>query len=424
MHHGPKLDGRRPVKDGGQEGEASALREALPAPSAVVDFLRSEATGGVALVVAALAAIVWANASESYFTVWHADVPISLGGLRTPGDLQHWINDGLMTLFFFVVALEIKRETVTGELRERKSATLPVLAAVGGVIAPALIFLAILGPGAEEARGWAIPMATDIAFAIGILALLGDRVPFGVRILLLSIAIVDDVIAIVVIAIFYSTDLAPLWLLAAGGAAICMVLARRVGVMSVLPYVALGALLWFATLQSGVHATLAGVVIGLLTPARPIAGRDVLDEIEHALHPYTSLLIVPLFALANAGVAFDSEVVSNALDGSLALAVAAGLVVGKFAGIVGTVALATRLGVGRLPDGLRFDHVLGIAALCGIGFTVSLFITQLSFADPAVAETAKVGIFCGSAISAVLGIALLAASFRRHGQNAGEGPDD
>lgn len=400
----------------------SAPHEAPPPSSAVADFLRSEATGGVALVVAAMAAIVWANASESYFTVWHAEVPVSLGDLRTPGDLQHWINDGLMTLFFFVVALEIKREVVTGELRGRKSATLPVLAAIGGVIAPALIFLAIVGPGAEGARGWAIPMATDIAFAIGILALLGDRVPFGVRILLLSIAIVDDVIAIAVIAVFYSTDLAPLWLLAAAGAWACMVLARRAGATSVLPYVALGALVWFATLQSGIHATIAGVAIGLLTPARPVGGRDVLDEVEHALHPYTSVLIVPLFALANAGVAFDSEVVSNAVEGSLALAIAAGLVVGKLVGISGTVALATRLGVGRLPDGLRFDHVLGIAALCGVGFTVSLFITQLSFADVAVADTAKVGIFCGSAISAMLGVALLTASFRRRARDGREEP--
>lgn len=406
-----------------EDRESSALREALPEPNAIADFLRSEATGGVALVIAAAAALVWANASDSYFTFWHTEIPISLGDLRTPGDLQHWVNDGLMTLFFFVVALEIKREVVTGELRERKSAAMPILAAIGGVVAPALIFVAIVGAGAEEARGWAIPMATDIAFAIGILALLGDRVPFGVRILLLSIAIVDDVIAIVVIAIFYSTDLSLLWLLAAVGAWLCMVLARRARVMTIAPYVALGAVIWFATLQSGVHATIAGVVIGLLTPARPLAGRDVLGEVEHALHPYTSVLIVPLFALANAGVAFNSEVVSNALEGSLALAIAAGLIVGKFVGISGTVALVTRLGIGRLPDGLRFDHVLGVAALCGIGFTVSLFITQLSFTDMAVSETAKMGIFGGSAISAVLGIVLLTASFRRDGRHARAGPD-
>jgi NhaA family Na+:H+ antiporter len=407
-----------------EDRESSALREALPESNAIADFLRSEATGGVALVLAAAAALVWANASESYFSVWHAEVPISLGSLSTPGDLQHWINDGLMTLFFFVVALEIKREMVRGELSEKKTATLPVLAAVGGVIAPALIFLAIVGPGAEEARGWAIPMATDIAFAIGILALLGDRVPFGVRILLLSIAIVDDVIAIAVIAVFYSTDLSLLWLLAAVGAWLCMVLARRAGVIRILPFVPLGILIWFATLQSGIHATIAGVVIGLLTPARPVAGRDVLDEIEHALHPYTSALIVPLFALANAGVAFNSEVVSNALGGSLAIAIAGGLIVGKFVGISGTIALATRLGVGRLPQGLRFDHVLGIAALCGVGFTVSIFITQLSFSDMVIAETAKMGIFAGSAISAMLGIALLTASSRRRGRSAGGKPDD
>lgn len=392
----------------------SSLRSALASPSAVADFLRSEATGGIALVVAVAVAILWANLGDSYFSFWHTEVPISIGDLRTPGDLQHWINDGLMTLFFFVVALEIKRELAIGELSDRRSASLPVLAAFGGALLPALIFFAIVGSGGEEARGWAIPMATDIAFAVGVLALLGDRVPLGAKVLLLSIAIVDDVIAIVVIAAFYSTDLSLLWLLAAVGAWMAMVGLRRLGVSSIPAYVPFGALIWFATLQSGVHATIAGVAIGLLTPAVPIKGRDVLDEIEHRLHPYSSLLIVPLFALANAGIVFDSQVLSDAVTNSLAIAIVAGLVFGKLLGISGTIALVERLGIGRLPDGVRRAHVWGVAALGGIGFTVSLFITQLSFADPATVDVAKLGIFAGSAVSAVLGVGLLVRASRRH----------
>lgn len=387
----------------------------LPSGQAVRDFLRSEAVGGGALVLAAAIAILWANLGDGYFDFWHKGVDLSLGDLHLPGDLHGWINDGLMVLFFFIVALEIKRELVTGELNSRAKASLPALAALGGAVLPALIFLAIVGSGSDEARGWGIPMATDIAFAVGVIALLGDRVPVGAKILLLSIAIVDDVIAIAVIAIFYTDHLSVLWLLPAVIAWLAMAHMRRAEITRISLYVPFGIVIWFAVLQSGIHATIAGVAIGLLTPAEPIRGRDVIDEIEHRLHPFTSLLIVPLFALANAGIAFSSEVVDDALTHSLAVAIAVGLVAGKLIGISGTIALVSRLGIGRLPEGVERRHVLGIACLGGIGFTVSLFIAQLSFLDPETADVAKLGIFTGSFAAALLGLAVLGLGARKRG---------
>lgn len=394
----------------------------LTPPSAVTDFLKSEATGGIALVVAAALAVVWANLGDTYFSFWHTELSVGFGDLSISEDLQHWINDGLMTLFFFVVALEIKRELAIGELSNRKAATMPVLAAFGGAILPALIFLALVtNDGAE--RGWAIPMATDIAFAVGVLALLGDRISSGVKVLLLSIAIVDDIIAIAVIALFYSSDLQPQWLLGAVAAYAVMVGMKRFGVSSIAAYVPLGAVIWLATLESGVHATMAGVAIGLLTPARPVGGREVLNEIEHKLHPYTSLLIVPLFALANAGIVFSSETLSDAVTSELALAIALGLIVGKLVGIGGTITLVERIGLGSLPAGVRRAQIWGVAALGGIGFTVSLFIAQLSYVDPERVDIAKLGIFSGSLISAGIGVTLLilAARNRKDGSKPAAG---
>lgn len=384
----------------------------LPSRQALGEFLRNESIGGFALVIAAAIAILWANLGDSYFEFWHTGLELSLPHIQLPVDLHGWINDGLMVLFFFVVALEIKRELVTGGLNDRHRAALPVLAALGGAILPALIFLALVGDD-EASRGWGIPMATDIAFAVGVLSLLGSRVPLGAKILLLSIAIVDDVIAIGVIALFYTDGLMPLWLLAAVFAWLGMVGMRRAGVASIAAYVPLGILIWLAVMQSGIHSTVAGVAIGLLTPAKPIQGRPVLDLIEQRLHPITSLLIVPLFALANAGIVFDSGVLRDTVTNSLAVAIGVALVAGKLIGISATIGLVTRLGLGRLPAGVQRRHVFGIAALSGIGFTVSLFIAQLSFTDPTTVDVAKLGIFSGSIVAAVLGSTILLRTSRR-----------
>ena len=382
-------------------------------PSQVVRaFLGAEATGGAFLVAAVAIAILWANLGGGYFEFWDSSTPASILGLKLPSDLQHWVNDGLMVIFFFLVSLEIKREMVVGELSDRRAAVLPVLAATGGALLPALIYLSITGSGGEIGRGWGIPMATDIAFVVGVLALLGNRVPVGAKILLLGIAIVDDVIAIVVIAVFYTAELHALWLAVAALLLLLMFAMRRVGVNRPLYFVPVGILIWFAMLQSGVHPTIAGVAIGLLTPAGVIRDRDLIGHLEHRIHPWSSLLIVPLFALANAGIAFNGEVLSMTTESSLALAIMIALVAGKLTGIAGTTYVATRIGIARLPTGVSWPQVTGIAALAGIGFTVSLFIAQLSFTDPELVEVAKIGIFAGSLISAALGIVVLLVSTR------------
>ena len=379
---------------------------------AATEYLRDETVGGAVLLVATLAALVWANAGGSYLSFWHTELTLGIGSLSITEDLQHWVNDGLMALFFFVVALEVKRELVTGELADRRTAAVPVLAALGGAALPALVFTLITF-GGEGAAGWAIPTATDIAFAVGVLALLGDRIPSGVKLLLLTIAVVDDVVAIAVIALFYSSGISLAWLAAVVAGLGAIVALRALGVARVLAYVPLGIFVWVAMLESGVHATIAGVAVGLLMPARPIGGRRVLEEVEDRLHPFSSLLVVPLFALANAGIVLDSATVSAAAESRIAWAIAIGLVVGKLLGIAGTVLLVARLGIGRLPAGVRVQHVWGIAALGGIGFTVSLFIAQLAYSDQPTIDTAKLGIFAGSIVSALLGVAILRRSARQ-----------
>ena len=374
----------------------------------LTEFLRDEAAGGVVLLLATAAALVWANGpgGETYASFWDRELTLGLGQLAITEDLQHWVNDGLMALFFFVVGLEIKRELAVGELRERRAAVLPVLAALGGVIVPAAIFL-ILTAGGDEVDGWAIPMATDIAFAVGVLALLGDRIPSGVKLFLLTIAIVDDLLAISAIALFYSEGLSLTWLAAALVGLLAVLGSRRLGVTRVLAYVPLGIFVWAAMHESGVHATLAGVALGLLTPAAPVAGRRVLEELEHRLHPVTSFGVVPLFALANAGVALSAAALSDAAASGLAWAIALGLVVGKLVGVAGGTLIGLRLGLGTLPAGTQTWHVWGVAALSGIGFTVSLFITGLAYSEPEVIDTAKVGIFAGSLVSGMLGTVLM-----------------
>ena len=376
--------------------------------NAGADFVKSEVSGGAVLLVAAIAAMLWANApfGGTYESFWSTKLTIGFGEFSITEDLQHWVNDALMVLFFFVVGLEIKRELVVGELNDRSKAMLPLIAAIGGVLIPGLIYLS-LNAGGEGADGWAIPMATDIAFAVAVLALLGKRIPSGVRLLLLSIAIIDDVIAILIIAVFYSTDISMIWL-AAGAAGILVVyLMQRFDISSIWPYWIIGAVVWVAFLSSGVHATIAGVILGLMTPAHPIKGRHVIEDLEHRLHPWTSMVIVPLFALANAGIVISATILADATASMIFWGVAVGLIVGKVLGIGAGIAVAQKLGWGKVPEGVSSAHVWGVAALGGIGFTVSLFIAELSFESEQLLEYAKIGIFTGSILSALFGVFLL-----------------
>ena len=387
----------------------------------VADFLHDEAAGGIALAVATVIALVWANtAPDGYASLWEHVLNVGAGDLTLRLDLRHWVNDALMAIFFFVVGLEIKRELVCGELQDRRAATLPVLAAVGGVALPAVIFLMITA-GTPEASGWAIPAATDIAFAVGVLALLGDRVSSGVKLFVLTIAIVDDILAILIIAVFYAGDVSLSWL-AAGLCGLAGVVAlRRVGVVRIAPYVLLGAGIWVAIHESGVHATIAGVALGLLTPTGDVGGRDVLAILEDRIHSVSAFAIVPLFALSNAGVSLGGGVLSDAAGSGVAWAIAAGLVIGKLLGIGGATFLALRFGWGTLPSDVSRGQVWGLAAVCGIGFTVSLFIAQLAYDEPATIDLAKVGIFAGSVASGLLGAMLLIVLARR-AQNADHQP--
>ena len=379
----------------------------------LTEFLHDEAAGGIALAVATVAALLWANtAGEEYAAAWAHVLRVGIGDVALDLDLRHWVNDGLMAIFFFVVGLEIKRELVCGELRDRRAATLPVLAALGGVVLPALIFLAITA-GTPQASGWAIPAATDIAFAVGVLALLGDRVSAGVKLFVLTIAIVDDILAILIIAVFYAGDLSLPWL-AAGLAGLTAVVAlRRLGVTQIAPYLLLGIAVWFAVHESGVHATIAGVALGLLTPTGTVGARNVLELLEHRLHALSAFAIVPLFALANAGVSLGTDLLTDATHSRVAWAIAAGLVLGKLLGITGATFLALRLGVGTLPAGVSRGQIWGLAAICGIGFTVSLFIAQLAYDDPTTIDLAKVAIFAGSILSGLIGALILIALARR-----------
>ena len=387
----------------------------------LAEFLRQESASGVFLLVATVAALVWANVvgEGSYTSFWETGLTLDLGFLSIEEDLRHWVNDGLMVIFFFVVGLEIKRELAVGRLSDAKAALLPVIAAVGGVLLPALIFLAIMS-GRPGVDGWAIPMATDIAFAVGILALLGDRVSAGVKLLLLGIAIVDDLIAISVIALFYSQGISLLWLAGAVAGLLVVAAMRRLGVSRVLAYVPVGLLVWLAALKSGVHPTVAGVALALLTPAQQVNGRQVLEHLEHRLHPYSAFAVLPVFALANAGIALDGGVLADAVASPLPWAIAVGLVVGKLLGIAGAALLALRLRIGALGEDVRVAQVWGVAALGGIGFTVSLFVAQLAYTDPQVIDLAKIGIFAGSLVSALVGVTLLTRGARRHERRTSE----
>jgi NhaA family Na+:H+ antiporter len=374
------------------------------------DFLRAEAGGGLALLLGSVLALVWVNLLDAggYASFWATHIDIGVGAASIDESLGHWVNDGLMTLFFFLISLEIKRELVTGELRHPKRAALPIIAALGGVVTPIALFLLV--SGGQDASGWGIPMATDAAFAIGVLALLGDRVGVGVKLFLVTIAVVDDVAAILVIAVAYTDHLSLGWLVVAVAGLVGTAAMRLLGAHRILVFIPIGLFVWVATFESGIHATLAGVALALITPATPVRGRDVLGELEHRLHPWVNYAILPLFALANAGVKLSGGELSDSDGRRIALAVALGLVVGKFIGIAGATLTALKLRLGALPAGVDIGGLLGAAALGGIGFTVSLFITPLAYDDPLLIGAAKLGILGGSVISAVVGITIFAAT--------------
>ena len=374
------------------------------------EFLDSEASGGIVLMLAAALALIVANSplSETYFAALHA----YLG----PLSVSHWINDGLMAVFFLLVGLEIKREMLDGQLSTWPRRMLPGIAAAGGMAVPALVYVAINRDNAAALPGWAIPTATDIAFALGVLSLLGNRVPASLKVFLTALAIIDDLGAVVIIALFYTGGLSLAYLAAALAVIAVLVALNRMGVLSLAPYVALGLVLWVLVLKSGVHATLAGVALALTVPLRAAPGiaRDLdhspLHRLEHALHGVVPFVIIPVFGFANAGVSLAGVSLANLAE-PLTLGVAAGLVIGKLVGVFGSSALAIRLGLADLPARAGWTHMLGVSLLCGIGFTMSLFIGLLAFADDAAMQDAvKVGILAGSLVAALLGAAVLMAA--------------
>ena len=365
-------------------------------------FTRVESAGGIVLLVAAAAALVWANApfGGSYERFWAT--PLHLGPVHLDESLRVVVNDGLMTVFFLVVGLEIRRELVSGELRDAKTAALPAIAALGGMIFPALIYLAFTIPGGEGTRGWGIPMATDIAFVLGLISLLGSRVPVSGRLFVLALAIADDIGVIIVIAVFYADSVALGYVAAAAGGVALMYVGRRIGIRSVVFYLPLALAVWFLLFQSGVQATLAGVAIALVIPTTSGVSAPP-DRIENALHPWSSLVIVPIFALANAGVRFVGADFGAAVTHPIALGVSVGHLVGKVIGIPAFAWLAVRLRLGALPRQVSWRHIFGLSAVAGIGFTVSLFVTGLAFNTIETADLAKTGIFVGSAAAGVIG---------------------
>jgi Na+:H+ antiporter, NhaA family len=433
----------------------SVVREQPPVERIVrpfQDFAHKQSSGGILLIAATVVALLWANSpwGESYAALWQTKLTVGLGEFSLSKDLTHWINDALMAVFFLVVGLEIKRELLVGELSSVRSAALPIAAAVGGAVVPALIYIAI-NAWTEGAAGWGIPMATDIAFALGVLALLGERAPVALKVFLTALAIVDDIVAVLVIAFFYTAEIS--WgALGVGGLFLAaLVMANLIGVGRTLIYAVLGVGLWLAFLLSGVHATIAGVLLAFTVPASSFINpgaflersRYVLDrfekagekgenvltneerqaalhalnhatyqlepplhELEHTLHPWVVFAIMPIFALANAGVTLGGGL-AEALVSPVALGIVAGLVLGKQLGITLFAWLAVKVGVSELPVGINWRHVYGGGWLGGIGFTMSLFITDLAFSNGSLVDAAKLGILAASLIAGVIGWAIL-----------------
>ncbi len=404
------------------------------------EYLRTEAGGAVLLLLATVAALVWANSpwSGSYEALWETHLSVQLGDAVIDESLRHWVNDALMTLFFLLVGLEIARELSVGEYQDRRAVVAPALAALGGLVVPAALYLLVAGTDGEAARGWGIAISTDTAFALGVLALVGPRCPNRLRIFLLALAIVDDVAAIGVIAVFYTDDLDTGALGIAALLFLVLVALRAAAVSNPAPYVVVAVLLWLATYASGVHPTVAGVAMGLLFASyapgeadldrtaaigrrflsAPSAerAREVVrsltttvsanDRLTLRLHPVVSFAVVPLFALANAGVALDGEALRGAATSPVALGIVLGLVVGKLLGVLGGTWLALQLPSSSFVSGTSWGQVTGVASVAGIGFTIALFVTDLAFEDPLLQQEAKIGILVGSALAAALALAV------------------
>ena len=370
-------------------------------------FLRLEAASGILLLVTAAIALLWANSplAPHYHALWQTSLGVTVGGVDATRPLSWWVNDVLMVLFFFVVGLEIRREVAFGELATWRRAALPAAAALGGMLAPAAMYVALAN--APEARaGWGVPMATDIAFAVGVLTLLGRRAPPALRVLLLALAVIDDLGAILVIALFYSTGIAPLGLAVAGAGLGAIVLMQRLGVGATLASVAPAVVVWGGIYSAGVHPTIAGVLVGLLTPVRAPDGTEPpAQRLIHALHPWVAFGVMPVFALANAGVHIDGGL-GDGPAAVVTLAVMVGLVLGKPAGVLAACALVLRLRLATLPIGLTWAHLAVLGVVAGIGFTMSLFVAQLAFADATLLTAAKLGVLVASGVAALTGLAL------------------
>ncbi len=378
--------------------------------SKIQDFLRLESAGGIILMIAALLALFANNTflSPVYGALLSTPVVVQVGALEIAKPLLLWINDGLMAVFFFLVGLEIKREVLQGELSSFDKAALPIFAAIGGMAAPALVYASFNWGDAETLRGWAIPAATDIAFALGILALLGARAPVSLKIFLLAVAIIDDLGAIVIIAMFYTADLSLAALGLAGAGFAGLLALNRLGVKRVTPYVLIGAFMWVCVLKSGVHATLAGVLTALVIPIQghTPAAQSPLHRVEHDLHPWVAFMVLPIFAFANAGVSFEG-LSFGALLAPAPIGIALGLYLGKPLGVVGLTFLAVKAGVAKLPPAMGWPQLAGVACLTGVGFTMSLFIGGLAFDSAERLNDVRLGVLMGSVLSGVTGYLLL-----------------
>lgn len=389
------------------------------ATNALTDFLRLEAAGGILLIAAAALALLCANTPLEEFYDGFRELPVAVqvGELKIAKPLLLWINDGLMAIFFLLVALEIKREALSGQLSSRDQLILPMVCAVAGVAVPAGIFWWINRGDTTAMQGWAVPAATDIAFALGILSLLGSRVPLGMKLLLSTIAVVDDLAAIIIIALFYTSDLSMTALGWASAAILGMFMLNRRNVTALTPYLLLGAVVWVCVLKSGVHATLAGVITGLMIPHYDRS--DEIDDavqhsplatLEHALHPWVAYLILPVFAFANAGLALGGFVPADLMR-PVPLGIMLGLLLGKPLGVVGAAVLVKGLGIARYPDGMDFRSMLGVGLLCGVGFTMSLFIASLAYSDDGnLFQFAVLGVLCASVAAALFGYLWLRAT--------------
>ena len=381
-------------------------------------FLKLESAGGILLLFSAAVAMLLANSplSSQYNDFLNLPVSLQIGSFSINKTLIHWINDGFMAVFFVLVGMEVKKELFEGALSSYQQAIFPAIAAVGGMIVPALVYWFIAKQDPSLANGWAIPMATDIAFALGIMALLSKQVPLPLKIFLLALAIIDDLGAIVVIALFFSHELSVQALIFSGISILTLVLLNRFRVSALCAYMVVGAILWASVLKSGVHATLAGVIIGFCIPLKGKKGEQPLHDFEHILAPWSSFVILPLFAFANAGVSFDGIDVSM-ISSPLLLAIACGLIIGKPVGVFGFSYISVKLGLAKLPDGINFKQIFAVAVLCGIGFTMSMFLASLAFdadAGESVNTLSRLGILLGSTVSATLGYLFLKQTTKRN----------